>query len=720
MLKPTAAATSAPWYAIRRKTDIAAAATGVSSAAEIYIYGDIGESWWEETVSAAQFVKDLNALTVDQITVRINSMGGSVPDGLAIYNAMRRHKAEITTEIDGMAFSIASLIAMGGDKVNMAGNAMMMIHAPWTYAAGNAVEFRKIADQLDTWSAAMSSSYAARTGDQPGMLALLTDGEDHYYTADEAVAAKLVDTATDPMPIAASAARDMPLNRYRSLPAALQATGIHAASAASSADEESMKKYLSHVVLAAIGAAGAAAAGGGSATPPVALAPAAPAPAAAAATPEARAAILAAEQGRRVSVRAAFAPFAAHAGVLEMQRACEDDPAISPEAAGQRLLAHLGAQAQPIVGASVVTVEDEGDKRRDGVVAALLVRAGHASKEQIAAHGGNPYRGSTLLELARASLDAAGVKSSGLDKREVVAAAFTQSTSDFPILLTDAIHRTLLAAYAVQALTWQRFCKRGTVSDFRAHNRFRVGSLGNLQAKNELGEYKSVAIPDGEKSSIAAGTKGFIINLSREIVINDDLGAITDQAAAMGRAAARTVEADVYALLSSNGGLGPILADGKTLFHADHKNIGEAGAMSTTAFNEFRVLMAQQTDVSGNDFLDISPAVWLGPIGLESGAKLLNQAQYEPSTGKNSFTPNISLGLFRDIVGTPRLSGSRYYAFADANEAPAIEVAFLDGIDTPFLEQESAFTTDGASFKVRLDYGVAGHDYRGAATNAGA
>lgn len=701
-----------PWYAIRRKTAVAAAVLGVAAAAEIFIYGDIGESWYEETVSASQFVRDLNALDVDQIAIRINSIGGSVPDGLAIFNAIRRHRATITTEIDGMAFSIASLIAMAGDVVNMASNAMLMIHAPWTYTAGNSAELRETADQLDTWAAAMSTSYAARTGNQPAMLALLTDGKDHYYTATEAVAEKFVDAITDAMPVAASAARDLPLNRYRSLPAALLAAGNPVA-AATPSPEPSMPQTTTPTAANQTPATTVAAA-------PTPAAPAVTATAGGAITPEARAEVLRIEASRRQSVRASFAPFAAHPGVAEIQRACEDDTTVTPEAAGQRLLAHLGAQATPIAGGGITTVQDEADKRRGGVVAALLVRAGHATKEQIAAHGSNPFRGMTLLEHARASLEAAGINARGMDKREIVAAAFTQSTSDFPVLLTDAIHRTLLSAYAVQALTWQRFCKRGSVSDFRAHNRFRVGSLGNLQPKNELGEYKSVAIPDGERSTISALTKGFIINLSREIVINDDLGAITDQSAAMGRAAARTVEADVYALINSNAGLGPVLADGKTLFHADHNNIGTGGAMSTTTFNEFRVLMGSQRDVSGNDFLDISPAVLLVPLGMEAGAKLLNQAQYEPSTGKNAYTPNISLGMFRDIVGTPRLTGTRYSAFADANEAPAIEVAFLDGIDTPFLEQESAFTTDGTSFKVRLDYGVAGHDYRGAATNAGA
>ena len=707
--------TTQKWFAIRHKTPMAAAVAGVVAAAEIFIYGDIGESWWDETVSARDFVEQLQALDVEAITVRINSIGGSVPDGLAIYNAMKRHKATITTEVDGMAFSIASLIAMGGDTVRMAENAMLMIHAPWTYAAGNAVELRDMADQLDTWAAAMATSYAAKTGDQAAALALLTDGKDHFYTAAEALAAKFIDEVTTALPVSASGMRDLPLSRYRSLPVALQQSlGISAATAAPSApDEDPMKKnrFARAVLQNAIGATGAGGDGGGGA-----------APVAAATTPAApdATAILAADNARRQSIRSQFAPYAAGPGVAELLQQCQDDHSITPEAAASRLLAHLGSQATPVA-RGISTVEDETDKRRVAASTALVVRAGFGTKEQVAAQGANPYRGMSLLEVARASLERVGVSTGGMDKRELVAAAFTQSTSDFPVLLTDAMHRILQSAYATQALTWQRFCKRGQVSDFRAHHRLRVGSLGNLRPKKETGEYQSVSIPDGEKTSISAATKGYIINLSREMIINDDLGAFTDQASAMGRSAARTVEADVYALLALNGGLGPVLEDGKTLFHADHGNIiTDASAPSTAAFQAFRVAMSKQKDVSGNDFLDLRPAVWLGPVGLEASAKLINEAQYEPSTTKNALTPNVSLGMFRDIVGSPRLSGTRHYAFADVNEAAAIEVAFLDGVDSPYMEQEDAFDTDGARFKVRLDYGVGGHDWRGACTNAGA
>jgi hypothetical protein len=373
------------------------------------------------------------------------------------------------------------------------------------------------------------------------------------------------------------------------------------------------------------------------------------------------------------------------------------------------------------VAGHIATVADETDKRRNAVVDSLMVRAGVASAEvRKAVAAGNPFRGNTLLDIARASLQAAGIRHEGMDKMQLVAAAFTQGTSDFPVLLESAMHKTLQAAYALQADTWTRFCARGTVSDFRAHNRYRVGSLGNLEAINELGEFADKSIPDGEKSTITAGTKGNIINLSRQAIVNDDLGAFVGLAQSLGRAAKRTVEADVYAVLALNAGLGPLLADGKALFHVDHKNISTAAALSMAAIDADRVSMASQKDVGGNDYLDLRPQVLLVPIGLGGTARSINSAEYDPDTANKLQKPNVVRGLFGDIVDTPRLTGTRRYLFASPSEAPVLEVAFLDGNDTPYLELENGFGVDGARWKVRLDYGVAGVDYRGAVTNAGA
>lgn len=191
------------WYEIKTR----AKASG-EQYAEVFIYGDIGESWMGETVAAKDFVQEIAALEVSALTVRLNSYGGSVTDGLAIHNALKRHKARVTVAIDGAAYSIASLIAMAGDEIHMASNAMLMIHAPWGGAIGNSAELRDYADVLDKMAGAMATTYAARTG-QPldDMLALLTDGLDHWYDAEEALAQGFVTHITDALALAASANR---------------------------------------------------------------------------------------------------------------------------------------------------------------------------------------------------------------------------------------------------------------------------------------------------------------------------------------------------------------------------------------------------------------------------------------------------------------------------------------------------------------------------------
>lgn len=709
--------TAAPWYSIRQHTPAAAAARGAQASAEIFIYGDIGESWWGDSVSAANFVKEVNALKADQLTIRINSYGGSVTDGIAIHNAIKRHPASVTVAIDGLAASIASLIAMAGDEVQMAENAMLMIHAPWGGVSGNANEMRAYADMLDAWAQSMSTSYASKTGQSAAdMLALMQDGKDHWYTAADALAGGFVNTVVSASPESASAMASFDLSRFSGAPASLQARRTSAAAAAfpvasatTSPQEPSMPQGNAITAANPTPAAPTPTTAGFAAVQPILGAPVVDA-----------AAVLAQDAARRQAIAAAAQPFMAHAGMADFVAGMQNDHGVTEQVANQRILAKLGAGAEPVAGGRVVTVADETDKRRDGMVAALLLRANVADKDAQASAGANPYRGRTLLAIAEASLQAAGIRTEGMNSRELVAASFTQSSSDFPVLLENLMHKTLLANYAMQALTWSRFCKRGTVSDFRAHNRYRVGSLGNLQPKNELGEYKSVTIPDGEKSSIAATTKGFILNISREAIINDDLGALTDQASAAGRAAARTVEVDVYALLASNAGLGPVLADGLTLFHASHNNIAAGAAMTVDVLDGMRVLMAQQRDVSGNDFLDLRPEVLMVPIGMGGSARVLIGAEYDASVSNKFQVPNKVRGLVRDIVDTPRMSGTRYHLLASPAEAAAIEVAFLDGQSEPYLETAQAFDTDGGRLKVRMDYGVAGHDYRGAVTNAGA
>lgn len=695
MTKPAAttpAAQPSRWYEIKAQAPSAAG----SAQAEIFVYGNIGDRWNEDGVIASDFVRDINALNVDTINLRINSYGGSVPDGLAIYNALKRHRAAVAVFVDGVAISCASYIAMAGDTITMAKNAQMMIHAPWSFAGGNAVELREQADVLDRYAKAMASAYADKSGKTyEDSLAILSDGKDHWFLADEAVAEGFADAVGEEVAVAASLVNSFDLSRFKpsaQAPAASAPTPqvSQPAAAAATTLEASMPDPVTTAAnTAAISAA-----------------------------PFARTKV------DNDQVLAMFKPFAAQPAIAALQTEVLADPGLTIETIQARLLAKMGEGAAPAnpQGAAprIETVADETDKLRDAAVTALLVRAAVPVDASVrATMGANPFRGHKLMDMARASLERAGIKTTGMSQMEVVAAAFTQGTSDFPILLENTMHKALQAAYGLQALTWNRFCATGSVSDFRAHNRYRLGSFGVLNQVNELAEYVNKTIPDGEKSSISAVTKGNVINLSRQAIINDDLGAFVGLAAMLGRAAARTVEADVYALLGLNGGLGPVMADTKTLFHIDHGNISTAAALTMAAIDADRVLMASQRDVSGNDYLDLRPTALLVPIGLGGVARTINEAQYDPDTAGKLQKPNMVNGLFSDIVDTPRLSGTRRYLFADKDQAPVIEVAFLDGVQEPYMEMEQGFDVDGARWKVRLDFGVGAIDYRGAVTNAG-
>lgn len=166
---------------------MAAAGDGSApDAVELELYGEVGWSPWGDGVTAGDVSNALRAHpTASEIRLRINSPGGDVWDGMAIYNMLVQHPAKVRVQIDGVAASMASVIAMAGDEIAMAEGAMMMIHDPWTMAAGNAGELRKAADVLDKWGANGAAIYAARSGKTPEKMRQLML-EETWLTAAEA------------------------------------------------------------------------------------------------------------------------------------------------------------------------------------------------------------------------------------------------------------------------------------------------------------------------------------------------------------------------------------------------------------------------------------------------------------------------------------------------------------------------------------------------------
>jgi ATP-dependent protease ClpP protease subunit len=659
--------------------------------ADVLIYGDIGESWHGESVEATAFVKELADLDVSVITARINSYGGSVTDGLAIFNALRRHKATVHTYNDGISASIASLIFMGGDVRHAAENARFMIHAPWGGVVGNAEHLRDAADELDGWAESMASAYVTDELTYDDVLAVLKDGKDHWYSAAEAEALGIVDNVTEALDIAAKYAQ----NRY-TRPAKPKAATV----AATHQQEPTMPQEN---------------------TPATASDPQ---PSTVdnvvdikAAAERETLAKLKARNERLTTIRKTATNTAVRDAIDDIIR----DPSINEDAAFARIEKALADHdAEPLNQVPTVqTGMDEGEKAVEGMTNALLARVGAADHDRA-----NPWRGMRLHEVARSCLERGGVSVRGQTPEEFASLALSrvqaaQTTSDFPVVLENTLHKMVLRGHEAITPTYTRVAKLGDVSDFREWNRLTPGMIGNLDGVDEHGAYRDKALPDAEKQPISASRKGNIISVTPEVLVNDDLSYITDLARQLGMAGNITIDRAFYTLLESN----PTMSDGTALFHADHGNLAASGAVpSVTTLDAAAVAMSAQT-APGDDAveLDITPDIALASRTLRGTLIEVINAEFNDEATKYQRKPNRVRGIVSDIVTSSRMtSTTAWYLFADPMISPVIEVVFLNGQRAPRLTMEENFRTAGLSWRVEMPFGVGAIGYRGGYKNDGA
>lgn len=406
-------------------------------------------------------------------------------------------------------------------------------------------------------------------------------------------------------------------------------------------------------------------------------------------------------------------------------------------------LAERDADVPSAGGVRIGAGEDEREKFIRGVTAALIERTGQIDlieraraknpKAMAAVEvDGGEFRGYSPLELARLCLERNRIPHRGLMPLDLVGRAFTatrtaganfQSTADFPVILENVLGKVSLGSYILQSNTWEQFCKVEEVSDFRTSNRYRTGSFTGLDVIAEHGEYKTGTIPDGSKYSIGTQRFGKMFSISREVIINDDMGALVDIATKIGQSAGRTLENAVYALLLLNSGLGPTQSDSQPFFHANRANVSTTAALSVAAIDADRVVMRKQKDPAGLDFLEMAPRVLLVPDELWGQANEINKAEFDfDSSGTAAsgkfMRPNRVRGLFERVVSSPRITGTRRYIFG--GDLDAIVVTFLGGYGRgPVMETQNGWRVDGAEWKVTLYAKPGMGDPKAALTNAG-
>lgn len=639
--------------------------------ADIFIYDEIG--YWG--VTAKQFVSDLRALgDVTHINLHINSPGGDVFDGIAIFNALKHHGAAITVHIDGLAASMASVIAMVGNPVIMPENTMMMIHKPWGFAGGDANDMRDYADLLDKVESVLIPAYAEKTGKSSEEIAAMLDDET-WLDGAECLALGFADQ-TLPAVQAMACIHSKRIEEFEKMPKSIRNMITPPRNTTQRDPQQSPTQQ------------------------PVVTQPVA------ADETAIRAQILAEQKERVNGINNLFAMFGGkHA---ELQAQCVADVECSVDQAKDQLLAALGKTASPSAKNESAHIHaSNGNFVADGIRQALMSRAGFESREN-----DNVYNGMTLREYARMALTERGIGVSSYNPMQMVGLALTHSTSDFGNILLDVANKAILQGWDEAEETFEQWTKKGQLSDFKTAHRVGMGGFPSLRQVREGAEYKYVTTGD-KGETIALATYGEIFSITRQAIINDDLNQLTDVPMKMGRAAKATIGDLVYAILTKN----PKLSDGKALFHADHKNLS-SGAISVSSIDDARKLMRLQKE--GERSLNIRPAFMLVPVGLETLASQTIKSASVKGADINAGIIN-PIQNFADVIAEPRLDDAdtkAWYLMA-AKGADTIEVAYLNGVSTPYIDQQEGFTTDGIATKVRIDAGVAPLDYRGLVKSSG-
>lgn len=643
------------------------------------IFGAIGSAVTTEGIAMQLGSMDRNS----PLIVEINSEGGSVSEGIGIFNLLASWPGGVETQVVGWALSIASLILMAGSKRTMHETSLLMVHAPWVNATGNAGGLRQAADTLDQVAETMRRAYM-RTGQPDAVVATWLDGADHWFTSDESLSVGLV---TEVVPAASAPA---------AAPANAQACRFPIPSNLIQRIQAMPQQH----------------------------------------TPAAAHTSIQAERQRCLDITNALQPLASRADIGRevgaLIQASIANPSCSVNDAKAKLLDLMGRGASPAAGSYYVPAHEHDLRSLEFAAActdALLIRAGLQVKE---AHPATrDVQRMSVIAMAESFLSLQGRAVAGMNRNEILNAALSPSaslsTSDFTKLLGNVAGKALQQGYQEAPATHSIWTGEREVVDFKQQSLVALSDAPGLLQVPEGGEYKFGSLSDSA-SVFSLATFGRIITLTRQAIVNDDLSAFTNLPASFG-AAARRLEADkVYGVLQSTVNL----PDGMPLFHASRGNLGAAGMALTVAnlgiaradMRKQRGLAPGGADKSGA-YIDPQPRYLIVPVALETAGESIISAlvDYRVTQGYSARGEEVQWIRKLTLVADPRLdevSSVAWYLAADPRQIEGIVRAYLQGESRPHLEENEEFVRDAVSYKTRLDFAAGVIDYRALYKNLGA
>jgi phage head maturation protease len=371
---------------------------------------------------------------------------------------------------------------------------------------------------------------------------------------------------------------------------------------------------------------------------------------------------------------------------------------------------------------TVEITRDEKETTRAGIRDAIMHRS--FPSQCTLTEEGKIFRGMSLMEMGKEMLRQRGVKVSGLSKSEAAGKLLSRagelSSADFASLLADVANKSLQLGYKSGIQTFAPFVSVKMVPDFKNINRVIVGEGNALAAVPETGEITYGTVTDSkEVYALLSYAKG--IKFTRQSLINDDLGGLTDIPAKMGRRAADLESDVVYAILLNNANM----SDSVALFHATHKNLGTTGALSVTTINELRKLGRLQTEPDGNVINVLLKHLIVGPENELAAQQIISPINAQQASNVNPFVgaynlivePRISLGT---SAVTASGSTTAFFMAADPSQQSGLEIARLEGSNGPMMVEEIDFDTQGVKMAVWHDFAAKALDHRGLYKNIGA
>lgn len=371
--------------------------------------------------------------------------------------------------------------------------------------------------------------------------------------------------------------------------------------------------------------------------------------------------------------------------------------------------------------------EDEGSKFRAAAADAIVMRSGIVVENPSA--GARDLRAMSLRDLAIESLANEGEdvralmhKSTGEIYDEVSRRSFYNPTTAFPAIMDATIEKSIVEMYNHAQTTFEQFTTEGSLPDFKESkdHEYVLSSAGDFLKVPENGELKADTVSTEILPTRKLDTYGRQFSMTRQAFINDDIGILTKMPGNYAAAAKRTIDRDVYTILFGNA----TIFDGKTLFHADHKNIaGTAGKPTQTTIQEAILGLQLQKDQFG-EAIYVTPKHIIVPVGYGFDLQTIFHSAQVLGSANNDINPLYNYPL--NIVESPVLNAMAgtnacpWFMVADPSSAKGIQVDYLNGQKTPTIRRAEVPGTLGFLWDIYMDWGIAVRDYRGLYKNAGA